>query len=75
MEILEELEGKDIYIGCYEAGGRHFWLDNLKLRAEAPKGKRKRQPKERRSNRHCLSSDGTTLQLKARTKIHAFFFA
>ena len=20
MEILEELEGKDIYIGCYEAG-------------------------------------------------------
>ncbi len=31
MEILEELEGKDIYIGSYDAGGRHFWLDNLKL--------------------------------------------
>jgi len=31
MEILEELEGKDIYIGSYDTGGRHFWLDNLKL--------------------------------------------
>ena len=31
MEILAELEGKDIWIGSYEAGGRHFWLDNLKL--------------------------------------------
>jgi hypothetical protein len=31
MEILRELEGKDIWIGSYEAGGRHFWLDNLKL--------------------------------------------
>ena len=31
MEILEELEGKDIHIGSYGAGGRHFWLDNLKL--------------------------------------------
>ena len=31
MEILAELEGKDIYIGTYAAGGRHFWLDNLKL--------------------------------------------
>ena len=31
MEILEELEGKDIHIGSYDAGGRHFWLDNLKL--------------------------------------------
>jgi hypothetical protein len=31
LEILAELEGKDIYIGSYEAGGRHFWLDNLKL--------------------------------------------
>lgn len=30
-EILEELEGKDIYIGSYDAGGRHYWLDNLKL--------------------------------------------
>lgn len=32
MEILKELEGKDIYIGSYEAGGRHFWIDNLMLR-------------------------------------------
>jgi len=31
IEILAELEGKDIYIGSYEAGGRHFWIDNLKL--------------------------------------------
>ena len=31
MGILAELEGKDIYIGSYEVGGRHFWLDNLKL--------------------------------------------
>jgi len=31
MEILVELEGKDVHIGSYEAGGRHFWLDNLKL--------------------------------------------
>lgn len=31
MEILAELEGKDIYIGSYDAGGRHFWIDNLKL--------------------------------------------
>ena len=31
MEILEELEGKDIHVGSYEAGGRHFWFDNLKL--------------------------------------------
>ena len=31
MGILAELEGKDIYIGSYDAGGRHFWLDNLKL--------------------------------------------
>jgi len=32
MEILKELEGKDIYIGSYDAGGRHFWMDNLLLR-------------------------------------------
>ena len=32
MEILRELEGKDIYIGSYEIGGRHFWADNLLLR-------------------------------------------
>jgi hypothetical protein len=31
MEILEGLEGKDIHIGSYDGGGRHFWLDNLKL--------------------------------------------
>ena len=31
-EILAELEGKDIYIGTYDAGGRHFWIDNLLLR-------------------------------------------
>ncbi len=31
MEILAELEGKDVHIGSYDAGGRHFWLDNLKL--------------------------------------------
>jgi len=31
MEILADLEGKDIWIGSYDAGGRHFWLDNLKL--------------------------------------------
>jgi hypothetical protein len=31
MKILEELEGKDVYIGSYDAGGRHYWLDNLKL--------------------------------------------
>ncbi|MBA7647792.1 hypothetical protein ES703_55571 [subsurface metagenome] len=31
MEILEELEGKDIYIGSYDTGGRHYWLNDLKL--------------------------------------------
>ena len=31
MDILTDLEGKDVYIGSYDAGGRHFWLDNLKL--------------------------------------------
>jgi len=31
MGILAELEGNDVWIGSYEAGGRHFWLDNLKL--------------------------------------------
>jgi len=31
MEILEKLEGKDIYISSYNAGGQHFRLDNLKL--------------------------------------------
>lgn len=32
MEILKELEGKDIYIGSYDGGGRHYWIDNLLLR-------------------------------------------
>ena len=31
MLILAEVEGKDIHIGSYDAGGRHFWLNNLKL--------------------------------------------
>jgi hypothetical protein len=31
LEILAELEGKDVWIGSYDVGGRHFWLDNLKL--------------------------------------------
>ena len=31
LEILEQLEGKDIHIGSYHAGGRHFNLDNLTL--------------------------------------------
>ena len=31
MGILAELEGKDVWIGSYEAGSRHFWIDNLKL--------------------------------------------
>jgi len=31
-EILRELEGKDIYVGSYDAGGRHFWIDCLLLR-------------------------------------------
>jgi len=31
MDILADLEGKDIYIGSYDAGSRHFWLDKLKL--------------------------------------------
>ena len=31
MEILEQLEGKDIYISSYHAGGQHFWIDNTKL--------------------------------------------
>lgn len=30
-DILADLEGKDIYIGSYDAGGRHYWLDNLRL--------------------------------------------
>jgi len=32
MEILKVLEGKDIYISSYSAGGQHYWVDNLLLR-------------------------------------------
>lgn len=32
MEILKELEGKDIYFGSYDAGGRHYLINNLLLR-------------------------------------------
>jgi hypothetical protein len=31
VEILQELEGRDIWISSYDAGGRHFWLHHLKL--------------------------------------------
>ena len=31
MDILEELEDKDIHIGSYDTGGRHYWLHSLKL--------------------------------------------
>ncbi|MFH1087409.1 MAG: hypothetical protein V1737_02330 [Chloroflexota bacterium] len=31
VEVLTELEGKSVYVGTYDAGGRHFWVDNLKL--------------------------------------------
>jgi len=31
MGILDQLEGKDVYIGSYDIGGRHFWVDTLKL--------------------------------------------
>jgi len=31
LEILAELEGKDAHIGSYDAGGRHYWLQSLKL--------------------------------------------
>ena len=32
MGILAELEGKDVYIGSYDAGGQHYWVNNLLLR-------------------------------------------
>ncbi|GAI85529.1 unnamed protein product [marine sediment metagenome] len=32
LDILKELEGKDIYIGSYYTGGRHYQVDNLLLR-------------------------------------------
>ncbi len=31
LQILKELEGKDVWISTYDAGGRHFWIQNLKL--------------------------------------------
>lgn len=31
LEVLADLEGKGVYVGTYDAGGRHFWIDNLKL--------------------------------------------
>ncbi len=31
LEIVTDLEGKDVYIDSYDAGGRHFWFNNLKL--------------------------------------------
>ena len=30
-DILTALEGKDIYVSSYDAGGRHYWLDKLGL--------------------------------------------
>jgi hypothetical protein len=32
IKLLEELEGKDVYISTYDAGGRHFWINSLLLR-------------------------------------------
>jgi len=29
--VLDETEEKDIYVGLYGAGGRHFSIDNSKL--------------------------------------------
>ncbi len=31
MQILATLEGKDVHISSYDAGGRHYWLHNLRL--------------------------------------------
>jgi hypothetical protein len=31
IEVLTEMEGKSVYVGSYDAGGRHFWVDNLRL--------------------------------------------
>ena len=31
MEVLGELEGKDVYISTYGGAHSHFWLNNLKL--------------------------------------------
>lgn len=31
MQLLDSLEGKDIYIGAYGGHGSHYWLNTLKL--------------------------------------------
>jgi hypothetical protein len=31
MNVLAELEGKDIHIGAYGGHGSHYWVDDLKL--------------------------------------------
>ena len=31
MEVLGQLEGKDVYISTYGGAHNHFWLNNLKL--------------------------------------------
>jgi len=31
MDVLAELEGKDVYIGAYGGHGSHYWVDGLKL--------------------------------------------
>jgi len=31
MNVLTELEGKDVYIGAYGGHGSHYWVDDLKL--------------------------------------------
>jgi len=39
IEVLSDLEGKDIFIGYYGGPGSHYWVDNLKLgrmRVEQP---------------------------------------
>lgn len=39
IELLADLEGKDIYVGAYGGHGSHYWIDNLKLgrmRVEQP---------------------------------------
>jgi hypothetical protein len=31
MDVLAELEGKDVYIGAYSGHDSHYWVDDLKL--------------------------------------------
>jgi hypothetical protein len=31
IDVLAELEGKDVYIGAYGGHGSHYWVDDLKL--------------------------------------------